>query len=277
MSRKVQHLFLLIAVMVLLMGYGCKSKKQVLKRSINEYGFDFLYDQLLKNQMQFNTLNARFSLRFEEDKKVTNLKGQMRIAQDSLIWISFSPALGIEAARVLLRNDSIMFINRLNKTYFTGAYNLIDSLLNTTIDFNLLESMLVGNDLTQYDINKFKSSVDDGFYNMTIRERRKIKRFIKTGEIDTRVLVQQIWLDPDNFRIRRINLREKGEDDDNVLQVYYDDYISVDGQLFPSKILIKISSKKTIEIDVDFSRVELNEALKFPFNIPSKYDKLFNK
>lgn len=276
MSRKFQHILLLFAAVVLMLSPACKSKKQVLKRSINEYGFDFLYDQMLKNQLKFNTLNSKFSLRYEEGKKVTNLKGQIRIAQDSLIWISFSPALGIEAVRVLLSKDSILFINRLNKTYFTGAYNLIDSLLNTTIDYNLLESMLVGNDLSQYDINKYKSSVDGGLYNMTIRERRKIKRYIKSGEIDTRVLVQQIWLDPDNFRMRRINLKEKGEEEDNTLQVFYDDYIPIDGELFPSKVHIQINSKKTIHIDVEFNKTHLNEEQSFPFSIPVKYDKLFN-
>ncbi len=265
----------LVALALLLVTLSsCRSNKQVLRRSIQEYGFDYLYDQLKTNQLTFNTLNAKFSLEFEQNRKVTNLKGQLRIQNDSLIWMSFSPALGIEAARVLLSNDSVMFINRLNKSYFTGEYALIDSLLHTTIDYDLLQSMLVGNDLTQYDVNKYKSSVDGELYRMTIRERRKIKRFIKSGEIDTRVLVQQIWLDPDNFRIRRIDIKEKGEENVNNLQVFYDDYIDIDGQLFPSSIHININSQKTIHIQVDFSRTELNKDLSFPFSIPSKYDKM---
>lgn len=265
----------LIALALLLVTLSsCKSNKQVLRRSIKEYGFDYLYDQLKKNQLTFNTLNAKFSLEFEQNRKVTNLRGQLRIQNDSLIWMSFSPALGIEAARVLLSNDSVMFINRLNKSYFAGEYALIDSLLHTTIDYDLLQSMLVGNDLTQYDVNKYKSSVDGELYRMTIRERRKIKRYIKSGEIDTRVLVQQIWLDSDNFRIRRIDIKEKGEENVNNLQVFYDDYIEIDGQLFPSRIQININSHKTIHIQVDFSRAELNKDLSFPFSIPSKYDKM---
>jgi anthranilate/para-aminobenzoate synthase component I len=265
---------LLLMALVLITLSSCKSNKQVLRRSIKDYGFDFLYDQMKQNQLTFNTLNAKFSLEFEQNRKVTNLRGQLRIKNDSLMWMSFSPALGIEAARVLLSDDSVMFINRLNKSYFTGEYALIDSLLHTTIDYHLLQSMLVGNDLTQYDINKFKSSVDGELYRMTIRERRKIKRYIKSGEIDTRVLVQQIWLDPDNFRIRRIDIKEQGEENNNSLQVFYDDYIDIDGQLFPSKLHIDINSQKTIHISVDFSRIELNEELSFPFSIPSKYDKM---
>ncbi|PKP31824.1 MAG: hypothetical protein CVT99_07550 [Bacteroidetes bacterium HGW-Bacteroidetes-16] len=276
MNSRVRFLLFFMISMLLLASTSCKSKKVILKKSIHEYGFDYLYAQLTNNQLKFNTLTARFNLSFEMDKKKTSLRGQLRIQNDSLIWISFSPALGIEAARVLLRNDSVFFINRLSKSYFTGQYSLIDSLLNTTIDYNVLQSMLVGNDLTQYDINKYKSSVDGGLYKINIRERRKIKRYLKSGEIASKVLVQQIWLDPDHFRIRRIDLKENGESIKNNLQVFYDDYVEIDGQLVPSKIYIDINSQKKIHIDLDFGKTELNQEVSFPFSIPEKYDKMLN-
>ena len=276
MNRRVTNLLFFVIIGLTLLNTSCKSKKHVLKTSIKEYGFSYLYNRMLESQMQFDYLSAKFTLVYGEGKNTTNLRGQLRIKDDSLIWMSITPALGIEAARILLTNDSIKFINRLNKTYFSGQYELIDSLLKTTIDYSLLQSMFVGNDLTQYDVNKFRSSVDNGLYRMTIRERRKIKRFIKSGEIDTRVLVQQIWLYPDTYRIARIDIKEQGEEDNNKLQVYYDDYVDVGGQLFPSKIYIQITSQKSIYIDIDFNKAEINVPLKFPFRIPGKYENLFN-
>lgn len=254
---------------------SCRTQKKVLKEDIKEYGFSFLYNQLLENQMKFDYLNAKFTLVYEQDKNKTNLKGQLRIKSDSLIWLSFTPALGIEAARVLLTNDSIKFMNRLNKSYFAGKYGLVDSVLHTTIDYALLQSMLIGNDLAQYDVKKYRASVDNGLYRMTIRERSKIKRYIRKGEIDTRVLVQQIWLDPETFRIARIDVKEQGEEDNKKLRVYYSDYITVGDQLFPSKVRIEVVSNKSIFIDVTFNKVSINEPLRFPFKIPSKYDNIF--
>lgn len=270
---KILILFLIVGIAFF--GTSCKSKKHVLRTSIKEYGFTYLYAKMLENQMEFDYLSAKFNFVYGQDKNKTNLRGQLRIKSDSLIWISITPALGIEAARLLLTNDSVKFINRLNKTYFSGRYELIDSVLNTTIDYSLLQSMLIGNDLTQYDVHKFRSSVDNGMYRMTIRERRKIKRYIRKGEIDTRVLVQQIWLDPVTFRIARIDVKEQGEDENNKLQVYYSDYIEVDGQLFPSKIRIEITSQKSLFIDIDFNKTILNKPLSFPFKIPGKYENLF--
>lgn len=268
-------LFLLLIVNLAFFGTSCKSKKHMLKESIKEYGFSYLYARMLENQMQFDYLSASFGLVYEQEKNKTNLRGQLRMKNDSLLWMSFTPLLGIEAARVMITNDSIKFLNRLNKSYFVGKFDLVDSLLNTAIDFSLLQSLLVGNDLSQYDVKKFKSSVDNGMYRMTIRERRKIKRFFKKGEVDTRVLVQQIWLDPETFRITRVDIKELGEDENNKLQVYYNDYIDIGDQLFPSKIRIEIKSHKSIFIDVNFSRETMDKPLNFPFKIPSKYENIF--
>mgnify|MGYP000123765437 CR=1 FL=1 len=276
MSKVVgKALFLFLILSVVVSSTSCRSKKKVLKASLKEYGFSYLYSRMVENQMEFDYLNAKFTLIYEQEKNKTNLRGQLRIKEDSLIWMSFTPALGIEAARVLLTNDSIKFMNRLNKEYFTGKYELVDSLLKTTIDYSLLQSMLIGNDLTQYDVNKFKSSIDNGLYCMTIRERRKIKKYIRQGEIDTRVLVQQIWLDPETYRIARIDVKEQGETSNNKLRVHYQDYITVDGQLFPSKMRIEVVSNNSIFIDVEFNKVVINNQVSFPFRIPSKYEKAF--
>ena len=203
----------IIAILVLVwVVSGCKINRAALKKPLKEYGFDYLYKKMNENLVNFNTLNSRFNIDYLQGKSKTNLKGQMRIQSDSLIWLSFTPALGIEAARVLLTNDSVKFINRLNKTYFASKYSLLDSLLNTTIEYSILQSMLLGNDLTQYDVNKFKASVDGGLYRITIRERQKIRKYIRKGELGTKVLVQNIWLDPETFRIRKIDIKELGDD-----------------------------------------------------------------
>lgn len=265
--------FALIAVLIILAS-SCKSTRSTLKKPLKEQDFNYLYAKMLENHLDYTYINAKFSISYQEEKNKTDLRGQIRMKNDSIIWISFSPALGIEAARILLTEDSVKFINRLNKKYFVGEYKLIDSLINTSIDFSILQSMIVGNDLTQYDVGKYKSSIDGGLYRITIQERKKIKKFLKSGETDSHVLVQNIWLDPDNFRIRKIDLKELNGGDNKKLEVLYDDYMQVDDQIFPKKIQIIISSQKSIVIDVNFIRVELDQPLSYQFKIPKKYKKL---
>jgi hypothetical protein len=243
----------------------------MLKQPLKEYDFGYLYSKMLENQIDFEYLNANFSISYQDGKKTTDLKGQLRIKNDSIIWITFSPALGIAAARVALTNDSIKFINRLNKKYFKGEYSLLDSLLNTTIDYSILQAMLVGNDITQYDIDKYRASIDGGLYRINIQERRKIKKYLRSNEIDSRVLVQNIWLDPDNFRIAKIELKELEDRDNKRLEVVYEDYLQVGDQLFPDRLIITVQSQNTLIIDVNFVKVKVDEPLSFPFKIPKKY------
>ena len=181
MSKRLALLFLVIGG-VLLMS-SCKSTRSVLKKPLKEQGFYYLYNKMLENQVDFDYLNAKFNVVYYQGKKKTDLRGQFRIRKDSLTWVSLSPALGIEAARITLSNDSVKFINRLNKTYFTGEYGLIDSLLNTSLDYSILEAMILGNELNQYDINKFRASIDGGLYRITIQERRKIKKYLKRNKM----------------------------------------------------------------------------------------------
>jgi hypothetical protein len=245
-----------------------------MKAPLKRYGFEYLYTKMTENQFKFEYVDTKFNMSYAEGKKTTDLRGQLRIKNDSITWLSFSPALGIEAARIILTNDSIKFVNRLNKTYFTGRYNLIDSLINTTIDYSILQAMIVGNDLTQYDVNKFRSTIDGDLYKITIQERRKIKKGLLADETTPMILVQNIWLDPETFKIKQVELKEL-DDNGNKLQVFYNEFQTVDGQLFPGKMRIEISSKDQITIDISFGKVKLNEPVSFPFKIPDKYDKLF--
>jgi hypothetical protein len=274
MNKALKLILVALLPMVLLFVTSCKSTRSALKQPLKEYDFNWLYGKMLENHFNFEYVNAKFSISYQEGKDKTDLRGQLRMKYDSTMWVSFSPALGIEAARILLTNDSVKFINRLNKKYFEGEYSLLDSLLNTTIEFSILQSMLIGNDLTQYDVNKYRASIDGGLYRITIQERKKIKQFLKSDETDTKVLVQNIWLDPDNFRVRRVDLKELNSGDDKKLEVVYNEYVQVGDQQFPDKITITISSQKSIVIDVKFIKVEVDEKVDFPFKIPGKYENL---
>ena len=204
--------FLLICFAGSLIFFSCKTTRSTLKKPIKEYGFEYLYEKMLENQADFDYLKVKFNVVFYQDKKKTDLKGQLRIKKDSLTWISLSPALGIEAARISLSDDSVKFINRLNKTFFAGKYCLIDSVLNTTLDYSILQAIILGNEFTQYDVNKAKAYIDGGLYRITIQERRKIRKYLKTDEISSKVLIQNIWLDPENFKIKKVELKELGDD-----------------------------------------------------------------
>ena len=267
---------ILIGLIMLVMAVSsCSSTKKVsAKRNLKKYGFEYLKLKMEENELSFHDLSAKLSLSYNNEKSTTNLRGQLRMREDSILWISFSPAMGIEAARLILTQDSIKFINRLNKTYFLGEYQMLDTLISTTIDYVIVQSMILANQLPYYKIDHFSVKADNNMYLLTMEKKRKVKRSIKKGKSPTNVIIEKVWLDPVNFRMRRVEMNEIG-DDKKKLVVQYDDYRETEGKMFPYKIKISVFADNDIVIDVNYNKVHFDQALSFPFRIPTKYKYAF--
>lgn len=115
---------ILLSGIVLLMGGSCSSTKRMIKEPLKEQGAEYLFENLKQNELKYNFFSARFSAGFRQNKIRNSFSGQIRIHKDSLIWISISPALGIEMARVLISNDSVKYMNRIDNTYFISDFNI---------------------------------------------------------------------------------------------------------------------------------------------------------
>ena len=263
---------LLFTGSLLLFNSGCKTSRSIIKKPIKEEGPEYLFDKLKDNELQFTWFSAKINVELLIDKKKTSFKGQIRIKKDSLIWVSFSPALGIEVARLMISEDSVKYINRLNNTYFVGDYQFLNDFLETSIDFDVLQSFIIGNDFQYYDIEKFRASIDAMEYRLSTAARQKLKKYVKKHEVP-QVFLQNIWLNPENFKITQVNIRELDQQT-RKLEAYYEEFEDVDGQLFPGKMIFDISAGENITVDVRFSRIDIKEALRFPFNIPDRYERI---
>ena len=220
--------------------------------------------------MKFTWFSAKFSAEYSNKGKKNSFSGQIRIRKDSLIWISLTPMLGIEAVRLMISQDSVKMINRLNDTYFTGDYEYVNRFLNTNIDFDLLQACLLGNDLQFYEDGTFRASIDHGAYKLSTGERRKLKKFVRNSQENLKIFIQNIWLDPVNFKITHADVKEIRRDNIK-LESTYDDFELVEGQLFPRKMTYVIWAENTIRVKSDFSKMTINNPLQFPFKIPASY------
>jgi len=265
--------FFIVTFLVLTM-ISCRSPKSIIKASIKEQGSEYLFTQLKKNELKYEWLTAKVNIEYIEEDKKTNFVAQIRLRKDSVIWMSFSPALGIEVARLMITNDSVKFINRVNKTYFLGDYKFVNDFLKTNIDFDVFQSFLTGNDFQFYEKAKFKASVDNHQYKLATTSRHKLKEFIKKSDENPVVFIQNIWLDPENFKITVVKIKEI-EKENKKLEAYYNNFKLIDKQLFPIDIAFKVSAEIDIFIDINFSKIVLNKSKRFPFKVPEKYEKIY--
>lgn len=273
-KRNIKYISFFVVAFFVLTTFSCRSPRSIMKAPIKEKGPEYLFTQLSNNELKFDWLTAKVNIEYIEDDKKTNFQAQIRLRKDSVIWMSFSPALGIEVVRLMITNDSVKFINRLNKTYFFGDYKFVNDFLKTNIDFDVFQSFLTGNDFQYYEKAKFKASVDNHEYKLSTTSRHKLKEFVKHSDENPIVFIQNIWLSPDNFKITAVKIKEI-EKENKKLEAFYNEFKIIDGQLFPVDVNFKISAEIDISVSIDYSKIVLNKSMRFPFKIPEKYERIY--
>ena len=76
---------------------------------------------------------------------------------------------------------------------------------------------------------------------------------------------------PETFKIARILFYEFGPD--RSFDARFGEYEQKDStQLFPMKINYTIKAQKSVKIDLQYTKLVLNEEQTFPFKIPENYE-----
>lgn len=263
--------FILLSVFAISLA-SCSSVRKTIKEPLKEQGADYLFDNLKSNELKYTFFSSRFATSFYQNKNETSFSGQIRIYKDSLIWISISPVLGIEMARLLITNDSIKYMNRINNNYFISDFNYINTLINSTLDFDMLQSFLTGNDFSFYENTSFKAQIDNQEYKLVTTNRRKLKKYVRNNQ-EINIPLQNIWLSPETFKINRVMIRELTQEGRKLEGRYQ--YEGIGNQLVPVNLLfdLETSENKNI-IKVDYSKINITDSLQFPFRIPEKYTRV---
>lgn len=281
MNRYLLFLTYIILFSVLV---SCRATKELGFKKVKPMSVKKLQNNVESNYIDYDTFSAKISVKVATKEKQTSFKANLRVKRDSMIWISISPALGVEVARIQLTPDSVKFLNRLQSEYFTGDYAFLRKNFYLDIDFYSLQA-IISNELFTYPntpdtakFNKyFKSSVDSGLYCLQTMKDRKIKRHIKKNlkkNKTNELISQDIYIHPFKFKIDKVYVEDF--ENDRSLKINYKDFEAVDdGADYPRKAAIHIENKdNATDISMKYSKVAINKDLKFNFKISSKYEKI---
>ncbi|MFA8449921.1 MAG: DUF4292 domain-containing protein [Bacteroidales bacterium] len=270
-----RNLSFYIFLFFLLTIVSCKTRKSGIGGPVVYRNSSVLLEKMDSSELDYKTLSFKFKGKLKREKDKKDFSGQVRIQKDSLIWISFSKAF-VEGGRVLITRDSVFFVNRLDREYFKGNFNLLSRILKTRVDFDMMQALLTGNDFTSFEKGDFNASVEGRRYRLTNENRRKIRKSLRSKSKDLFALFHQIWLNPETYKIEEVFLKEMGKDHKK-LNVVYDGFNRIDesasdkNQLFPGVITIKYLNADRITLDLLIQKTEVNKELKFPFRISRKY------
>ena len=211
-------------------------------------------------EINFGYLHGKARMVFKDEKKERDLKANIRIRKDSVIWMTFS-VIGVQGGKALINKDSITIVSTVDKEYYVFDYTELSKRFNFKIDYGVIEAAMLGNLLKPKQASD-EIGAEHGFNKLTQTE----------GSVTIQNLIS-----PVTKKIEHVNLTESATN--NTLKIDYSNFQPLGDKSFPYNGLVSIFYKTTSgvfnnTITFEYTKVELGDKeLKFPFNIPKRYDR----
>ena len=208
------------------------------------------------NRIAYKTFAAKIKVGYKDSKdKNLDFNAFIRMQKDSVIWASIIAALGVEAFRVMVTPDSVMIMDKLEKTIRYTTISELQTITKLPFDFGTLQELLVGNPV--YMEGEMKSYREDGSLlsmSMIGPFFRHLLTFSKPGL----ELVKSDLDDVDSLRKRRATLS-------------YEDYQPAGKWVFANTRRLTLAEKERVDLLLEFRQVEFDQPQNYPFSIPKNY------
>lgn len=277
---------------------GSKNASSEKKDPIRHRTASHLLRHYERNRFAFDWVGMKIDAESITMGETQGFKATLRMRRDSAIWVSISPALGIEVFRILITPDSLKLISKIpdNKYYYEGSFDVLSQMLGTEIDFDMLQNLLVGNALgLDKDEGRFRSEEDGQLHLLISRYKRRVRRVVGVDdrklEDDTIVvnpndpryqrtirrleegdelIVSRYWLDPERYRLVKSVFNDLVAQ--RALEVRYDGFEKNGEQFYPTDIRLKVSNPQmTRELHLEVTKLVTDKTFEFTFEIPEDF------
>lgn len=237
--------------MALLLFAGCSRKTTGLIRPDEDVAIE---------QIDFDYMQGKSRMVLQDGVKEREVRASVRVRKDSVIWMSFS-VVGVHGGRALINQDSITIINNVEKEYFVFEYDELSRQFNFEIDFHVIQAAALGNLIIPRAPGDRIEHHENG--DAVLRQT--------SGTISV-----------DNFingttkKIEKVALKELNSN--NTLTIDYSNFQPLGNKLFPYNGKIDLLYKTqagllNTTIIFEYNKAEVaDKELKFPFNIPKRYE-----
>lgn len=277
-------------------GKDAGEKKEPLKNRST----GFLLRRYEDNAFDYDWVGMKLDAEFMTMGETQGFKATLRMKKDSAIWISITPALGIEMIRMIVTPDSLKYLSKIpdNKFYYLGTFEDLNKLADLDVDFDMLQDLFVGNALgLEKDEGRFRSEIEDQNYLLISKYRRKVRRVVgvddrklvddtivvnpndpryqrtmRRVDDDKNLIISRYWLDPGNYRLVRSIFNDLIRQ--RTMELQYSDFQQEGEQFYPAKCrLILDAPKAKQELTFEITRISTGKAYELPFEIPDDYQR----
>jgi hypothetical protein len=211
-------------------------------------------------EIDFEYFHGKARMVLADGSKEREVKAQIRVRKDSVIWMNFT-VIGVQGGRALINQDSITIISNVAHEYYVFDYKELSKKFNFEINYKVIQAAMLGNllmDRTADDTVEQKSATY--LLNQTVGTV-KVLNFISAA----------------TMKIQKVELKEGNTY--NSVTINYANFQPVGNKLFPYNGTINIFYKAAAgllntSITFEYNKAEVGDKeLRFPFNIPKKYDR----
>ena len=288
-----------VCLSVWTMATGCFSLKRNAVATLPAREAEVLLDDLDAREGEWSTLGLRMESTASAMGRTGTFALNVRLAKDSVIWMSISPALGVEAARILLTPDSVQVLSKLPgaRFVFQGNYTMLEEAIQAPVSFALVQDLIVGQPLMlDREVDTYVSKVQDQQYVLLTKTDRNVRKLVGSndkniapddslsimakekkaerilGKAEQSLLVKRYWLDgetmdpvkdviDDLLRQRTVRVRRSDFDDTEM------------GRL-PSTVRMTAKGPEGLfDALIYTKRRRAGRAYDFPFTIPDGFER----
>ncbi|MBS1730068.1 MAG: DUF4292 domain-containing protein [Bacteroidetes bacterium] len=216
-----------------------------------------LLDSLRSGIRPYTFFYGKLKLDFKTADESSQGTIYIRIKKDSLIWVSLSGPLGFEGLRMMIRPDTLLIMNHMDKTILLRPISYIEETFHIPIDYFAIQDLMIGNAIFN-DSMISNEYPENGLTILKLQDHRfQNKVFVQSNPLS---ILQ--------------NILYEGIDSSSRNAVFtYSHYEDFMGYPFSTERTILIQDKSAIQIELNFKQYSFNKPQTFPFNIPKNYSK----
>ena len=220
---------------------------------------DAVMKNIQNNYIDFKTFSAKIKVDYEDAKgKQPDVIANVRMKKDSIIWMSVNATfLSVEAFRILITQDRITILNKLQKKVEVHPFSFIQQIAKIPLDFRTLQDMIIGNPIY----------VGDKVVSYTKTENRILLSTV--GQYFKNLLT----LSANNNLVERSKLDDLDVTQNRTGDLTYGQYENKNRFFFSSYREITVAEKTKVDVKLDFKQYDFNTELTYPFTIPKNYTK----
>jgi len=218
-----------------------------------------IMSKVVKKKIDFTTFNAKIKVDYEGQETSQHATAYLSMKKDSIILIKVVGPLGVVAIQVQITKDSVVVMNKLDKTVRLRSINYLQEASQIPFDFSTLQDVIIGNPVfITNSIVSYKSYNDQFLVFMT-----------------GKLFKHLITLDNADFKPLHSKLDDIDPLQNRTCDITFSNYETKESGIhFATYRSVSVSQKSKLDIYLDFKDYKFNEPLNYMFSVPKNYKRL---